>query len=574
MKKNALFVLILISLLLNVSAQNPNKYYDFSERGEVYFSFQIENFDILNQLTRIISIDNVEENGTVIAYANEEEFLKFLEFGFEPTILTAPSMLEEHIMMRLEEYRSKTTRNEWNSYPSYETYLAMMDDFENNFPHLCEIVDFGRSVQNRKLLAAKVTGPSDIIGKTGIPQGKVKIHLSSTMHGDETTGYVLMLRLVDYLLNNYATDNRIKNMLDNAEIWIVPNANPDGTYRTGNSNVTGAIRGNANNRDLNRNYKDSETGDNPDGPYQAETLAFKAFQAEQKFHLGMNIHGGIELVNYPWDNIYARHADDAWWRMISQEYVDTARAQNSNYMRGLTTGITNGADWYIVYGSRQDYANYFDLCREVTLEISNTKMPNASNMPNFWNWNYRSFLNFIEQGLYGIHGTVTDAANGLPVKAKIEILGHDKRNTHIFSDTNTGYYARPIKGGTYTLTYSAEGYGTQNRTITITDKQRIIQDVALNPYDNDTTSSIFKTVENTDVSIIVYPNPAKDIVYIEAKSTIKKVELVDMTGKQLLLQISNYDKITLNTAGIMPGIYLVRVHFDDGFTTSKIMIFE
>jgi carboxypeptidase D len=30
---------------------------------------------------------------------------------------------------------------------------------------------------------------------------------TSTMHGDETVGYVLMLRLIDYLLTNYGNQS-------------------------------------------------------------------------------------------------------------------------------------------------------------------------------------------------------------------------------------------------------------------------------------------------------------------------------------------------------------------------------
>ncbi|MCL2683436.1 MAG: T9SS type A sorting domain-containing protein [Bacteroidales bacterium] len=471
MKKIALFIFT-ICLLSNISAQNSNRYHDFSERGEVYFSFQVKNLDILNQLTRIISIDNVDKEGNVIAYADEIGFTKFLEFAIEPTVLTPPSMLEEHVMFTLEDYYSKTV-NEWNAYPSYEAYIAMMNDFQTNFPHLCQTIEFGTTTQNRKLMACRLTSSSN-------PGKKVKIHLSSTMHGDETTGYVLLLRLIDYLLNNHATDPRIQNIFDHAEIWICPNANPDGTYRTGNSNVSGATRSNANNVDLNRNYKNDIFGDHPDGrAWQPETLAFMAFQAQQKFHLGMNIHGGIEVVNYPWDDSAPLTADDNWWRYISQEYVDTARVLNPNYMKGLTSsGITNGYAWYIAEGSRQDYANFYDHCRELTLEISTAKTPSASNLPNFWNWNHRSFLNFIEQGMYGIHGTVTDTETGFPVKCKIEIIGHDKRNSHVYSDSITGYYVRPIKAGTYTLTYTAEGYDTIiQRTVTISDKQKIIQNI-------------------------------------------------------------------------------------------------
>lgn len=62
------------------------------------------------------------------------------------------------------------------------------------------------------------------------------------MHGDEVTGYVLMLHLIDYLLQNYNTNNRIHKIVDSLEIHINPLANPDGTYASSNNTVSGATR--------------------------------------------------------------------------------------------------------------------------------------------------------------------------------------------------------------------------------------------------------------------------------------------------------------------------------------------
>ena len=86
--------------------------------------------------------------------------------------------------------------------------------------------------------------------------------------------FVLSLRLIDYLLNNYSVNDRVTEIVNNVEIWINPLANPDGAY-TNNNSVYGAIRYNANWVDLNRNYPDPEDGPHPDGnPYQIETEAF------------------------------------------------------------------------------------------------------------------------------------------------------------------------------------------------------------------------------------------------------------------------------------------------------------
>jgi PKD repeat protein len=274
-------------------------------------------------------------------------------------------------------------------------------------------------------------------------------------------------------------------MLDNMEIWINPLANPDGTFYGGSHTINGRRRSNYYNFDLNRNYYDWRILSHLESPCQKETYAFVDLQAAENFVLGVNIHGGAEVCNYPWDNTYTRHADDNWWQLVCYEYADTAKfySPGTQYMRHSDfggTGVTNGADWYVVYSGRQDYANYYNHNREFCLEISNTKTPSASLLPNFWNYNYRSFLNFTEQALYGIHGIVTDACSGEPIHAKISVP-HDNNNSFVMTDPRVGFYARPIKGGTYSVTYSAEGYMPQIVSVTISDKQRVVKNISLIP---------------------------------------------------------------------------------------------
>ncbi len=102
---------------------------------------------------------------------------------------------------------------------------------------------------------------------------------SSSIHGDETGGFILMLRLADYLLKNYSAGSRVKNLVDNLEIWINPLANPDGTYGTGNT-ISSPTRDNANGYDLNRNFPDP-VSDNPNK--QKETLDMMKFMRLAQF---------------------------------------------------------------------------------------------------------------------------------------------------------------------------------------------------------------------------------------------------------------------------------------------------
>ena len=440
------------------------------ERNEYYFTFTLNGNDDFNAINHAISVDRVDGN-LVTAYANNDDFAKFQRLGYQVTLQTPPSMLEEHVMWD----GSNRAEYDWDSYPTYEAYEAMMYQFATDHPDKCEIITLGTLPSGRKIMIAHLNN--------GSGEGKPKFLYTSTIHGDETTGWIIMLRLIDYLLEN-PDEPEVQNVMENIDLFIGPNTNPDGTYHAGNNSVNGATRYNANGVDMNRNYADPHGSAHPDGnAYQTETEWFMQFAEDYPFVMGANYHGGAEVVNYPWDNTYTLHADDAWYQLICHEYANLTHQVNPNYMTDYNNGITNGAQWYMIGGGRQDYMNGYSQCREVTIECSNTKLPNGSQLPNFWNYNKNSIFAFMNQCIYGIHGTVTDAANGQPLNATITITGHDDQYSIVESHLPAGDYHRPIKGGTYMLTFTASGYYPHEETVTIADNETVILNVQLEAGD-------------------------------------------------------------------------------------------
>lgn len=442
------------------------------ENGEYYFKFKIDSRDNLDKITRVISIDNVKGD-TVYAYANFDEFTRFAQLGYSVTILPNPGSL---IMPKMADSPGMLT--DWDSYPTYTAYVAMMDSFAINYPSLCQIVNFGTTNQGRALLIAKISA------NVSVEENEPEVLYTSSMHGDEVTGYVLMLRLINYLLTNYGIDTAATTLINNMEIWINPLANPDGTYRTGNNSVSGAIRGNYNGIDLNRNFPDAAMGAHPDGnAWQVETQAWMTFAAQHSFALSANFHGGAEVVNYPWDCFSRLHPDNTWWVSVSRQYADTVHNHAvSGYMNYLNNGITNGYAWYPVYGGRQDYFNYFKGGRECTIELSDTKLLPAAQLPAHWEYNYRSLINYLRNALYGVRGLVTDASTGLPVAATVWVLGHDADSSRVFTDPQVGDYHRMIAPGTWNLKFTAPGYVDQTiNGVVVTSNAATTVNVQLQP---------------------------------------------------------------------------------------------
>ena len=461
-------VVVCGSIFAQKSQQELNQL--MQQRNEYYFTFNLNGNDDLNAIARTISVDRVD--GTLItAYANNNDFARFQKLGYEVTLQTPPSMLEEVAMWD----GSNRAEYDWDSYPTYEAYEAMMFQFAADHPDKCEIITLGTLPSNRKILIAHLNN--------GTADGKPKFFYSSTIHGDETTGWILMLRLIDYILEN-PTLPECQTVLDNIDLYIAPLANPDGTYFRGNNNVDGARRNNINDIDLNRNYADPHGGPHPDGnDYQLETQWFMQLAQDIPFVMAANYHGGAEVLNYPWDNTYTLTADDTWWKLVCHEYADLCHTHNPDYMnmqhQYAENGIINGAKWYMIGGGRQDYMNGYAQCREVTIECSNSKLPNPNQLPTFWTYNKEGIFAYMNQCLYGIHGIVTDAATGQALEASITIANHDDEYSIVSSHLPAGDYHRPIKGGTYEVTYTCRGYYPQTVTITVEDGETIIQDIQL-----------------------------------------------------------------------------------------------
>ncbi len=505
MKNKLLLILILVTILFQLPVANAQKVVKdkksvapiFKDKEIVYFKFKIKDKKEIETITHVVSIDNVKGND-VYAYATIAQFAKFLTYNYQYELIADDNNSNADNFQFTPVNKATTT---WNFYPTYIAYDTIMTAFQTNYPNICRTINLKTLTSGRKLLFCKISKNPDV------KENEPRVLYTSSIHGNELTGYILMLHLIDYLLSNYGIDQRITNMIDSTEIWINPLANPDGTYKGGNSSVGGAIRNNNNNVDLNRNYPDFNFGAHPDNlPYQQETMAFMGLADSVEFTSSINFHGGSQVCNYPWDSKYALNPDDTWWQYVCRQYADTVHIYSgSTYLADLMNGITNGALWYVISGGRQDYMNYYHHCREFTLEISTTKLPPGASLPSYWNYNYRSLLNYIDEARYGIRGVVTDSVTGLPLRAKVFIKGHDADSTEVNTYMPNGNYHRPIYAGNYNVTYYAPGHCTKTINVTSVNKQSFTQNVSLSPLKINGPSNVSQGQNNINYS--VYPAP-------------------------------------------------------------------
>ena len=466
--KSIQFFILIFSLLLYIPLHSQDLDDLFKDKKEVYFKFKFESVAKTNSLSNIISIDHKSNKKEIYAYANKSEFEQFLKLGIKHEVIADNVPISVNY---------SSNKNNWDYYPTYTEYTQMMQMFADSFPNICKLHNLGTLSSGKEVLCVQISN------NVGVREDEPSFLYTSSMHGNELTGYVLMLRLIDEMLNGYGNNMEFTDLINSVDIWINPLANPNGAYASGNT-ISGATRYNANGVDLNRNFPDPQDGSNPDGnPWQEETIIFMDIADSIPFDLSCNIHTGAEVFNYPWDTWSRLTADDNWWTHIASHYADTAHVNSSpGYFNDLNNGITNGWDWYEVNGGRQDFMNYFKLCRESTLELSSNKIPNPTTLPYYWNANKRSLINYIKQSLYGLRGIVTDSLTGMPITARVEISGHDTDSSHVYSKEGVGNYHRYLYDGNYQVTFSKNGYYDKTIDVSILNDQVHVENVALVPY--------------------------------------------------------------------------------------------
>lgn len=349
-------------------------------------------------------------------------------------------------------------------YHNHATLTQELNAYAAAYPNIARLHSIGNSVQGRALWVMRITDNPDL------EEDEPEFKYIATMHGDELIGTEISLYFIDLLLTKYgaadAEGQRITSLVNSTDISILPMMNPDGN--------NAGIRRNLNNVDLNRDFPsyvaEGAGGNRFDGAplmtagRQPETLAVMQWTASNSFVLSANFHGGTLVVNYPYDedfvppNTYAACPDDALFINLSLRYSKPNAPMYASTL--FPQGITNGSDWYTVYGGLQDWSYRYVTCKDVTIELSNQKQPLQSSIPTYWAQNKESMLAYCEAVHIGIRGIITDARTGAPLYAKITIAGNTQA---VYSDPDIGNYHRLLLPGTYTVTALAHGYVPQVR---------------------------------------------------------------------------------------------------------------
>lgn len=295
---------------------------------------------------------------------------------------TEEYLKQNHIIFTTDEIGFKNK----SEYPSYEEITKSIKSIVAKYPNIMELSSIGQSVEGRELWMVKVSD------NVKIDEVEPEFKYISSMHGDEIVGRELMILFLEDLGKNYGVNQKITDLINSTEIYIMPSMNPDGSER--------ARRWNANGVDLNRNFPDfTRNEENSFFKREIEVIHIMNFQKTRNFSLSANFHGGAVVVNYPWDSTYELHPQDELIKGFSKGYADlNGPMRESNEFPG---GIVNGARWYVVKGGMQDWSSAYHGDLQVTIELSDIKWPDYSQIDQFYRDNKDSLYYYLEQIHHG-----------------------------------------------------------------------------------------------------------------------------------------------------------------------------
>eukprot|EP00884_Botryococcus_braunii_P009660 jgi/Botrbrau1/18696/Bobra.0386s0022.1 len=350
-----------------------------------------------------------------------------------------------------------------NSYLSNDALAEHMHDFAKRCKNISRIFSIGKSAKGLDLWALEISS------MPGHLEAKPNVKYVANMHGDEPTGRQLLLALAEWLCAAKDSDPRAERYIRDMHLYLLPTLNPDG--------FAGHMRENAAGKDLNRDFPDpierGSKGLQPSSGTQPEAAAVMAWALETHFVSSASLHEGAIVANYPYDGSldrrthYSACPDDATFVHLAQIYASQhATMHSSAEFKG---GITNGAQWYPVYGGMQDWMYLEAKCLEITLELSQNKWPPVENLPGLFQDNLPALLAFHTAAAFsGVRGFVREAGRegegAGPLPASVEVVGI---NFSIPASAQFGDFYRPLAPGRWTLRASMPGYRSEEVAVQV-----------------------------------------------------------------------------------------------------------
>ena len=276
------------------------------------------------------------------------------------------------------------------NFPAYDSryhnlaeMVADIKAVEAAHPDIVHVFSIGRSYEGRPIWAAKVSD------NVALDEPEPEVLIDAGLHSREHLAVEQALYLFHVLADGYASDPRVKALVDSREIWFIFAVNPDGfvydltghPYRAWRKNRQPNAGTSAIGTDLNRNYDYRWAccgGGDPSAltyrgpaPFSApETRALRDFVlsrvvgGRQQIRTHVTLHTNGERILYPYGYTLASRPAD-----MSQDDHDAFRAlaqamaDRNGYrpMQSSNLYVTDGDEIDWMYGRQRIFSFTFEL---------------------------------------------------------------------------------------------------------------------------------------------------------------------------------------------------------------------
>jgi len=280
----------------------------------------------------------------------------------------------------------------YHTYAEIETELQQL---ASDYPAISSMTTIGKSLEQRELWAIKI---SDNVSQD---EEEPVVVLLGAHHAREWISVDVPFLIAKHLIENYASDPSIAQLVNNSEIWIVPMVNPDGhQYSVMTDRLWRKNRRNNGDGsfgvDLNRNYSYQWGGPGSSGdtfseiyrgpsPFsEPETQAVRDFLEQQSPKALISYHNYSQLVLYPWGYTYSPAPHKALLDSLAVAMAHQIRSvHGENYRPGQASTL------YLASGDTTDWLYALLSSPAYTIELRpdsynpGFELPEAEIQPTF-----------------------------------------------------------------------------------------------------------------------------------------------------------------------------------------------
>lgn len=346
------------------SAERPKASADDIRQYEVHMHSDSKSRTALQQAG--VTVDDADDHSVFVS-GRADQIKKLKQQGYEITPLgAAPDRSNGEDDVRLFDFPSADSR--------YHNYAEMTNEINSVVAANSSIASqrvIGTSYQGRNIVAIKISD------NVGTDEAEPEVLFTHHQHAREHLTVEMALYLLNELTSDYGTDSRVTNMVNNREIWIIPDINPDGgeydvatgSYRSWRKNRQPNSGSSAVGTDLNRNwnyrwgccggssgstssdtYRGTAAESAPEVKVVANFVRSRVVGGVQQIKTGIDFHTYSELVLWPFGYTTADTATGM-----------TADDRNAFATVGGKMAASNGytpeqsSDLYITDGSIDDW---------------------------------------------------------------------------------------------------------------------------------------------------------------------------------------------------------------------------